>query len=71
MAVRRIYGRPITVPVNPQITNVPELLAPSGSWNVDLIKKVFFNVDAQAILCTPIRGQGNDVWAWELERHGL
>jgi hypothetical protein len=38
---------------------------------VDLIRQVFFNVDARAILCTPIRGQGNDAWAWVPERHGL
>ena len=59
------------MPENPQVTNVSDLLLPSGGWNEDLIKQVFFNVDAQAILCTPTRGHGNDAWAWEPERHGL
>jgi len=28
-------------------------------------------IDADAILRTPIRGRGEDVWAWEPEKHGF
>jgi hypothetical protein len=38
---------------------------------VELIKQVFVEVDAHAILSTPVRGRGEDVWAWEPERSGL
>lgn len=50
---------------------VADLLTPSGEWNEELIKQVFVNVDAHAILSTPVRGLGDDVWAWEPEGHGL
>ena len=33
--------------------------------------QVFFPVDAEAILRTLIRGRGDDIWAWELEKHGM
>lgn len=46
-------------------------MTPSGAWNVGLTKQIFFDVDANAILSTPIKGFGDDVWAWEPERHGL
>jgi ribonuclease HI len=64
-------GKPITTPVRPQVDLVSDLLTPSGRWNAELIKQLFFDVDAQAILSMPVRGMGNDSWAWELERHGM
>lgn len=64
-------GKPITSPEQPQVNMVADLLTPSGAWNEELIKQLFVNVDAHAILSTPIRGRGDDVWAWEPERHGL
>ena len=64
-------GLPITTPANRQVQLVADLMLPSGSWNEELIKQTFFNVDAHAILSTPIRGAGADTWSWELERHGL
>lgn len=64
-------GRLIVIPDQPQVNMVENLLTPSGGWNVELIKHDFADVDAQAILSTPVRGVGNDVWAWELERHGM
>jgi hypothetical protein len=50
---------------------VADLLTSSGAWNTDLIKQVFVDADAHAILSTQVRGLGADVWAWEPERHGL
>lgn len=64
-------GRPITTNADPQVQVVADLLTPSGAWNADLIRQCFVPVDAQAILSTPVRGAGEDVWAWELESHGL
>lgn len=64
-------GRPITELVNPQFQYVADLMTPSGAWNEILIRQIFVNVDANAILSTPIKGEGDDVWAWEPERHGL
>lgn len=64
-------GRPITSDLNMPITWVAELMTPSGGWNEDLIKQTFVDVDAHAILSTPARGIGPDVWAWGPERHGM
>jgi hypothetical protein len=38
--------------------------------NEDLIRASFLEIDVDAILRTPIRGMGEDVWAWEPEKHG-
>lgn len=62
-------GRPITSDLNMPATWVAELMTPSGGWNEDLIKQTFLAVDAHAILSTPARGIGPDVWAWGTERH--
>lgn len=56
---------------DPQVNVAADLLTPSGGWNVELIKQTFIPVGVQAILCTPVRGMGDDSWAWEPERHGL
>jgi hypothetical protein len=53
------------------VTQVADLLTESGHWNEDLICQVFFPVDADAILRTLARGFGEDIWAWELEKHGM
>lgn len=50
---------------------VTDLMRPSGGWNMKLTKQVFVDVDSHAILSTPVRGLGDDIWAWGLERHGL
>jgi len=64
-------GRPIVMPDAPQVRLVSDLVTPSGAWNERLIRQIFVNVDARAILSTQIRGAGDDTWAWEPERHGL
>ena len=37
----------------------------------DAVQMSFSGIDADAILRTPIRGRGEDVWAWEPEKHGF
>jgi len=64
-------GRPITPLADQYVTRVADLITASGQWNEDLVRQVFFLVDAEAILRTPIRGRGDDIWAWELEKHGM
>jgi len=56
-------GRPITRVDDPQVNLVADLLTPSGGWNVELIRQTFILVDVQAILCTPVRGMGDDAWS--------
>ena len=63
-------GTPLVVPDEQQVTRVSELITASGGWNEEVIRQNFANIDAQAILRTPIRGTGEDFWAWEPERHG-
>lgn len=64
-------GKPIASELNQPVSLVGDLLTPSGGWNVGLIKQVFIDVDAHAILSTPVRGRGDDVWAWGPERNGI
>jgi hypothetical protein len=51
-------GRPIVTNMNAPVTMVADLLTPSGAWNTDLIKQVFVDADAHAILSTQVRGLG-------------
>lgn len=60
----------MVVPTEQQVSMVSELLTASGGWNEDLIKHLFADIDAHAILRTPVRGAGEDCWAWEPELHG-
>ena len=50
---------------------VDQLISGSGQWDEDVVRASFCRIDADAILRTPIRGLGDDVWAWELEKHGF
>jgi hypothetical protein len=63
-------GSPLIVPDVLQVFMVSDLLTPSGGWNTELIKHLFADIDALAILRTPIRGAGEDSWAWEPELYG-
>jgi ribonuclease HI len=69
--LQHFNGRPITPMADQNVTQVADLLTESGHWNEDLICQVFFPVDADAILRTLARGFGEDIWAWELEKHGM
>jgi len=49
---------------------VSDILNDIGQWNEELIRAVFFPVDANAILRIPLRPQEEDSRAWEPEKHG-
>lgn len=53
------------------VSRVDQLLTASGQWNEEEVRASFIGIDADAILKIPVRGQGEDVWAWEPEKHGL
>jgi hypothetical protein len=64
-------GRPIVTQEEHVSDHVRQLIMASGQWNEDLVRASFLPIDVDAIMRTPIRGEGEDVWAWELERHGM
>ena len=68
---KHITGKPITPGDGQELHRVSELMTASGQWNEDLIREIFFPIDAEAILQLPIRPRDGDVWAWEPERHGI
>ena len=68
---KHITGKPITPGDGQELHRVSELMTASGQWNEDLIREIFFPVDAKAILQLPIRPRDGDVWAWEPKRHGI
>lgn len=35
-----------------------------------MIRQAFEDIDADAILRTPLRGEGEDTWGWAPEKHG-
>jgi hypothetical protein len=54
------------------LTKVEELINPiDGRWDEDLIKSLFWEVDANRILKIPITNGREDLVAWHLNRNGL
>lgn len=51
-------GRPFTSSDNQAQDLVADLLTPSGHWNEEIIRSVFCDFDAEAILSTLVNGQG-------------
>lgn len=49
---------------------VSDLVTPSGAWNEVLIRQTFEDIDANAVLSTPLRGIDDHSWGWVPERHG-
>jgi len=47
---KHITGKPITPGDGQELHRVSELMTASGQWNEDLIREIFFPVDAEAIL---------------------
>ena len=64
-------GKPIVPQEGHVLTHVDQLISESGQWNEDVVRMSFSGIDADAILRTPIGGRGEDIWAWEPERHGF
>ena len=63
-------GRPLTPAEGQVVETVADLTTDSGDWNEELIRDIFFPVDANAILKLPMTSRGEDFWAWEQEKHG-
>ncbi|GJN08543.1 hypothetical protein PR202_ga26477 [Eleusine coracana subsp. coracana] len=55
-------GRPFT-PYDPRVTMIAYLLN-NDQWDEDLIRDIFCDFDAEAILSTSINGRGGDFWSW-------
>lgn len=53
------------------VETVSDLTTESGAWNEGLIRDIFFPVDVVAILKLPMVSRGEDIWAWEKEKHGI
>lgn len=53
-------------------TNVNDLINPiNGAWDEELVKTLFWPVDAQRILQIPTRAGREDVVAWHHNRNGM
>jgi len=63
-------GRPLTPAEGQVVETVADLTTDSGDWNEELIRDIFFPVDANAILKLPMTSRGEDFWEWEQEKHG-
>lgn len=64
-------GRPLTPADGQTVETVSDLATESGAWNEGLIRDTLFPVDAAAILKLPMVSRGEDIWAWEKEKHGI
>ncbi|GJM95149.1 hypothetical protein PR202_ga11856 [Eleusine coracana subsp. coracana] len=64
-------GKPITPEEGQTVIRVSELMDAHGNWDDMMLRQHFIDIDTDAILHTPTRGAHQDVWAWELEKHGM
>jgi len=64
-------GQPLTPSEGQLVSRVGELLSENGQWDEALIRQIFFPIDAEAILRTPVRPNHEDFWAWEPEKFGM
>jgi len=53
------------------VQRVSDLITDDRQWDEARIRQTFISVDAAAILRIPIRAQVDDLWAWEMEKHGV
>ncbi|KAL5840519.1 hypothetical protein ACOSQ4_013127 [Xanthoceras sorbifolium] len=63
--------KPCSLPNIGDCASVNQLKSPSGGWDVDLIKSVFFQVDVDSILnIPPCSTLTNDVLVWHFDLYG-
>ncbi|KAL5773398.1 hypothetical protein ACOSQ2_013322 [Xanthoceras sorbifolium] len=63
--------KPCSLPNIGDCASVNQLKSPSGGWDVDLIKSVFFQVDVDSILSIPpCSTLTNDVLVWHFDLYG-
>jgi hypothetical protein len=67
---KHFCGKPIAFQEEHDLVTVQQLMTGSGQWNEELMQASFLGIDVDAILRTPLRGSGEDIWAWEHEKHG-
>lgn len=64
--------RPITPRGATLLTEVSELIDPaSGTWDVQLVKDVFWEEDSEVILALPVHGGRANTLAWHFDKHGI
>lgn len=70
--VNGLSRRPITPRRQTVLTWVEELIEPeTGSWDVQLVRDVFWEEDAKYILATPTNPGYEDSLAWHFDRRGV
>jgi hypothetical protein len=63
--------RPITPRRQCVLTKVSKLINPIAmSWDEEILREKFFDMDVQAILAIPIREDFNDFVAWQFDSKG-
>jgi len=69
---RGILRRPITPRRGNVLTNVADLIDPvTGSWDVELVRDIFWEEDAEIILALSVHEGRDNFLAWHYDDHGL
>lgn len=69
---RDFSRHPITPRGGIVLTEVADLLDPAtGSWDVPLVRDIFWEEDAEVILATPVHEGRPNVLAWYFDKHGM
>jgi len=64
--------RPYTPRGSTLVSRVSDLLDPNtGSWDVTMVRDLFWEEDAKLILCLPIHEGMDDILAWHYNKNGL
>jgi hypothetical protein len=63
--------RPFTPRGSNLISHVHELIDPgTGGWDEDLVRDIFWEEDAECILCIPVHEGMDDLVAWHFNNNG-
>jgi hypothetical protein len=69
---RDLSRHPITPRGGSILSNVDDLIDPgTGSWDVELVRDIFWEEDAQLILALPVNEGRDNVLAWYYDKHGI
>ena len=68
---RGVFRRPITPRGACLLTYVSELINPSSwDWDVELVKRIFWEEDVKVILALPIHEGRDNLIAWHYDNYG-
>jgi len=68
---RGVFRRPITPRGACLLTYVSELINPSSwDWDVELVKRIFWEEDVKVILALPVHEGRDNLIAWHYDNHG-